>query len=75
MKRNMFQQKQIHPMQLRKRRRLSEVAYTGFKRVRMVKKITRRDPTETFLFLTTTAVMVAAVIGFMYSCIMIAKVL
>jgi len=70
----MFQQKQIHPMQLRKRRRLSEVAYTGFKRIKMVKKITRRDPTETFLFLTTTAVMVAAAICFIYSGLMIAKV-
>ncbi len=63
----------MHPMQLRKRRRLSEVAYPGFKKVRMVKKVTSRDPTEWFLFLTTTSLILATIIGIGYSFVMIAN--
>ena len=63
----------IHPMKLRKRRRLSEVAYPGFKKVRMVKKVTYRDPTEWFLFLTTSSLILATVIGIVYSFVMIAE--
>ena len=59
-----------HPMQLRKRRRLSEVAYPGFKKIRMIKRVTRRDHTEWFLFLTTMIVVVASIIGIIYILVM-----
>ena len=54
-------------MKRRKRRRLSEVAYPGYKKPRMVVRITRRSPTEQFLCFTTTLVVVAAIVGFIYS--------
>ena len=60
---------QQHPMQ-RKRRRLSEVAYPGFKKIRMIKRVTRRDHTEWFLFLTTMIVVVASIIGIIYILVM-----
>ena len=59
-----------HPMQLRKRRRLSEVAYPGFKKIRIIKRVTRRDHTEWFLFLTTMIVVVASIIGIIYILVM-----
>ena len=67
----MFTQKQQsnHPMQ-RKRRRLSEVAYPGFKKIRIIKRVTRRDHTEWFLFLTTMIVVVASIIGIVYILVM-----
>uniref|UniRef100_A0A6C0HME4 Uncharacterized protein n=1 Tax=viral metagenome TaxID=1070528 RepID=A0A6C0HME4_9ZZZZ len=66
----MFTQKQPnHPMQ-RKRRRLSEVAYPGFKKIRIIKRVTRRDPTEWFLFLTTMIVVAASIIGIVYILVM-----
>ena len=65
----MFTQKQ-HPMQLRKRRRLSEVAYPGFKKIRIIKRVTRRDHTEWFLFLTTMIVVAASIIGIIYILVM-----
>ena len=58
-----------HPMQ-RKRRRLSEVAYPGFKKIRIVKRVSRRDHTEWFLFLTTMIVVVASIIGIIYILVM-----
>lgn len=58
-----------HPMQ-RKRRRLSEVAYPGFKKIRMIKRVTRRDHTEWFLFLTTMIVVAASIIGIIYILVM-----
>jgi uncharacterized membrane protein len=64
----MFTQKQ-HPMQ-RKRRRLSEVAYPGFKKIRIIKRVSRRDHTEWFLFLTTMIVVVASIIGIIYILVM-----
>jgi len=64
----MFTQKQ-HPTQ-RKRRRLSEVAYPGFKKIRIIKRVTRRDPTEWFLFLTTMIVVAASIIGIVYILVM-----
>jgi len=67
----MFTQKHsTHPMQLRKRRRLSEVAYPGFKKIRIIKRVTRRDHTEWFLFLTTMIVVVASIIGIIYILVM-----
>ena len=63
----MFTQK--HTMQ-RKRRRLSEVAYPGFKKIRMIKRVTKRDPTEWFLFLTTMIVVVASIVGIIYILVM-----
>ena len=63
----MFTEKQT--MQ-RKRRRLSEVAYPGFKKIRMIKRVTRRDHTEWFLFLTTMIVVVASIIGIIYILVM-----
>lgn len=59
-----------HPMQLRKRRRLSEVAYPGFKKIRIIKRVTRRDHTEWFLFLTTMIVVVASIVGIIYILVM-----
>ena len=68
-----------HSMQLRKRRRLSEVAYPGYKTYRLVKKTTRLDRaegiTEYFLYVTTILVVVAAMVGIVYSFVMIAQVL
>lgn len=68
-----------HPMQLRKRRRLSEVAYPGYKTYRVVKKTTRLERTdgitEHFLYVTTGLVVVAAIVGIVYSFVMIAQVL
>jgi hypothetical protein len=66
---NMFTQKNqpVHHTQLRKRRRLSEVAYPGYKRVRIVKKVTKRSPTEYFICFTTSLVMMAAILGAFYS--------
>jgi hypothetical protein len=65
----MFTQKQSnHSMQ--RKRRLSEVAYPGFKKIRIIKKVTRRDPTEWFLFLTTMIVMMASMIGIIYILVM-----
>ena len=61
---------QNHPMQLRKRRRLSEVAYPGFKKIRIIKRVSRRDPTEWFLFLTTMIVVAASIIGIIYILVM-----
>jgi hypothetical protein len=59
-----------HNMQLRKRPRLSEVAYTGYKRVRMVRKITRRDVierlTEQILYFTTGFVVAVTILGLFY---------
>ena len=60
---------QQHPMQ-RKRRRLSEVAYPGFKKIRMITRVTRRDHTEWFLFLTTMIVVAASIIGIIYILVM-----
>ena len=59
-----------HPMQLRKRRRLSEVAYPGFKKIRIIKRVSRRDHTEWFLFLTTMIVVVASIVGIIYILVM-----
>lgn len=59
-----------HPMQLRKRRRLSEVAYPGFKKIRIIKRVTRRDHTEWFLFLTTMIVVAASIVGIIYILVM-----
>ena len=59
-----------HPMQLRKRRRLSEVAYPGFKKIRIIKRVSRRDHTEWFLFLTTMIVVAASIIGIIYILVM-----
>ena len=59
-----------HPMQLRKRRRLSEVAYPGFKKIRIVKRVSRRDHTEWFLFLTTMIVVAASIVGIIYILVM-----
>ena len=61
---------QQHTMQLRKRRRLSEVAYPGFKKIRIIKRVSRRDPTEWFLFLTTMIVMMASMMGIIYILVM-----
>jgi hypothetical protein len=67
----MFTQKHsTHPMQLRKRRRLSEVAYPGFKKIRIIKRVSRRDTTEWFLFLTTMIVVGASIIGIIYILVM-----
>jgi hypothetical protein len=53
-------------MRLRKRARLSEVAYPRYKKPRIIKN-TRQGPTEQFLCFTTTLVVVAAIVGFIYS--------
>ena len=53
----------------RKRRRLSEVAYTGYKKFHLVKKITKinHDPiTELFLYFTTMVVAAMAIVGLIY---------
>jgi len=66
MKGNMNAQKHsTHPMQLRKRR-LSEVAYPGFKKIRIIKKVTSRETTEWFLFLTTMLLVAASIVGIIY---------
>jgi uncharacterized membrane protein len=66
----MFTQTQSNHSMQRKRRRLSEVAYPGFKKIRIIKKITRRDHTEWFLFLTTMIVVAASIIGIVYILVM-----
>ena len=63
----MFTQKQ-HPMQ--RKRRLSEVAYPGFKKIRIIKRVTRRDHTEWFLFLTTMLLVAASIVGIIYILVM-----
>jgi len=53
----------------RKRRRLSEVAYSGYKKFHLVKKITKlnHEPiTECFLCFTTLVVFAAAIAGLIY---------
>ena len=66
----MFTQKQSNHFMQRKRRRLSEVAYPGFKKIRIIKRVTRRDPTEWFLFLTTMMIVAASIIGIVYILVM-----
>lgn len=63
----MFAQKQ-HPIQ--RKRRLSEVAYPGFKKIRIIKGVTTRDHTEWFLFVTTMIVVMASIVGIIYILVM-----
>ena len=57
-------------MQLRKRRRLSEVAYTGYKKVHLVRKITKRDfierISEQIMYFTLGFVVAITILGLFY---------